>query len=460
MTAAGRRRRIVIMGAGGRDFHDFNMLFRTDPGTEVVAFTAAQIPFQRGRRYPTALAGPLYPKGIAIVGEEDLPALIRRRRVDEVILAYSDLSHRQVMAAASRVLALGADFRLIGPERTMLKARLPVISVCAVRTGCGKSPVTRFLCRLLLDLGRRPVVIRHPMAYGRLSVREVEDFRAPADLDRFQCTLEEREEYEPLIALGVPLFAGVDYQMVLRRAQQAGDVLLWDGGNNDFPFLRPDLEITLVDPLRAGDEVDYYPGLVNLLRAEVVIVAKADAATPAALETVLRNVAAHNPNARLVRGALEVAVDAPEVIRGQRVAVVEDGPTLTHGGMAFGAGTVAARRFGAREIIDPRPWAVGSLVGVFRDFPHIGRAVPAMGYSVGQLADLQATLEAIPCDLIVSATPVDLGPVLRLSRPVARVTYEFRELDDHPLAETMRSFLGRFEERGARSKERGSGSEE
>lgn len=433
-----KRRRIVIMGAGGRDFHNFNLLYRDDVASEVVAFTAAQIPFQEGRRYPPALAGPLYPEGIPVVDEGELESLLRDRQVEEVLFAYSDVSHQQLMAAASRVLATGADFRLAGPGRTMLQAAVPVVSVCAVRTGCGKSPVTRYLCQVLRAAGRRPVVVRHPMAYGRLEVREVEAFRSVEDIDRHQCTLEEREEYEHLIAAGIPLFAGVDYGKVLREAEGAGDILLWDGGNNDFPFVRSDLEIVLVDPFRPGDEVGYYPGMVNLLRADVVVVAKADAAAAEGLATVRRNLAAWNPAAAVVCGRLEVTVAAPEAIAGKRVAVVEDGPTLTHGGMAFGAGVVAARRYGAAAIVDPRPHAAGSLAEVFRQFPHLEQVVPAMGYSEAQIADLQSTLEAMPADLILSATPVDLQRLLQLSRPLVQVRYDYREMDGAPLARKVR----------------------
>jgi predicted GTPase len=442
MSATKHRKRIVIMGAGGRDFHNFNLLFRDDAASEVIAFTAAQIPFQDGRRYPAALAGPLYPEGIPVVDENELEPLVRDRQVDEVIFAYSDVSHQDLMVAASRVLALGADFRLVGPGKTMLQAAIPVISVCAVRTGCGKSPVTRYLCQEMRAAGRHPVVVRHPMAYGRLDIREVESFRTVEDFDRYQCTLEEREEYEPLINAGIPLFAGVDYRKVLQVAEQAGDVLLWDGGNNDFSFFRPDLEIVLVDPFRAGDEISHYPGLVNLLRADVVVVAKADAAPADGLEEVRRNVAVWNPDAAVVYGWLEVAVDTPEAIAGKRVVAVEDGPTLTHGGMAFGAAVVAARRYGAGAIVDPRPYAAGSLAEVFRQFPHLEQVVPAMGYSERQLADLQATLEAIPCDLILSATPVDLKRILKLSRPLVQVHYHYREMHGNPLAQMVRGLLG------------------
>jgi predicted GTPase len=442
MDALKHRKRIVIMGAGGRDFHNFNLLFRNDAASEVIAFTAAQIPFQGGRRYPAVLAGPLYPEGIPVVAETELETLLRDCLVDEVLFAYSDVSHQELMAVASRVLALGADFRLAGPGKTMLQAAIPVLSICAVRTGCGKSPVTRYLCQALRQAGRRPVVVRHPMAYGRLDVREVEAFRSREDLDRYHCTIEEREEYEPLITDGIPLFAGVDYGKILQMAERAGDVLLWDGGNNDFPFFRSDLEIVLVDPLRAGDEIGYYPGLVNLLRADVVVVAKADAAPAAGLASVRMNIAAWNPQATVVRGRLEVTVSESVRIAGKQVAIVEDGPTLTHGRMAFGAGVVAARRFAAAAIVDPRPYAVGSLAEVYRQFPHLQQVVPAMGYSKSQIADLQATLEAMPADLILSATPIDLTRLLRLSRPLVQVRYEYREMDGNPLARKVLDSIG------------------
>jgi len=441
---ATKRKRIVIMGAGGRDFHNFNMLFRDDPATEVLAFTAAQIPFQHGRRYPASLAGPLYPKGIPILDEEELPSLVRARRVQEVVFAYSDVSHREVMFRASEVLALGADFRLLGPESTMLAATLPVVSVCAVRTGCGKSPLTRYLAGLLMEAGWRPVVVRHPMAYGRLDIRAVEALRSPADLDRFECTLEEREEYEPLVAMLAPLYAGVDYQQVLREAEMAGDVLLWDGGNNDFPFFRSDLQIVLVDPLRPGDEIAYYPGMVNLLRADLIVVAKTDGAPPEALAEVARNVARYNPSAPFVQSRLAISVDTPETIRGRRVVVVEDGPTVTHGGMAFGAATVAARRFGAAEIIDPRPHALGTLAAAYRAYPHLDRVVPALGYSAQQVEDLRATLEATGCEMVVNASPAALARAVHLSMPVVQVRYRFEEVGGTPLRTALVELLERW----------------
>lgn len=430
------------MGAGGRDFHNFNLLYRHSSDMEVVAFTTAQVPFQENRRYPPELAGKFYPRGIPIVSQAELPGMIRGAKVDEVLFSYSDVSHQDLMETASQMIALGADFRLAGCEATMLPSRLPVISVCAVRTGCGKSAVTRFLCRLLVRAGRAPVVVRHPMAYGHLGIRAVQHFRSLGDLERYECTLEEREEFEPLIHLGVPLFAGVDYERILAKAEKEGDLLIWDGGNNDAPFFRSDLELVLADPLRAGDERCYYPGLVNLIRARVVILNKVDQASEEQIRQVVENVNRLNPAAGIVEGRLEVQVADPLALRGKRVVVVEDGPTLTHGGMAFGAGTIAARRAGVAAFVDPRPGAVGSLREVFRSFPHLGNVLPAMGYSAVQLRDLSETLANIDCDLILSATPVNLAPLLSLDKPLVQVSYEFVEGPEGALAAMIHEFIG------------------
>jgi len=435
--------RVIIMGAGGRDFHNFNVHFRDRPNVRVIAFTATQIPYQDNRRYPSSLAGPIYPEGIPILPEKNLPELIRQGAVDEVVFSYSDVAHQQVMEAASLAVALGADFRLIGAEKSMLQASIPVISVCAVRTGCGKSPLTRFLCRLLLEAGRRPVVVRHPMAYGQLEIRAEESFRTLADLDRYECTLEEREEFEPIIRLGVPLFAGVDYKKILSLAEGAGDLLVWDGGNNDVPFFRPDLELVLADPLRPGDERSYYPGLVNLIRADVIILNKVDQAGEDGLRTVEDNIRHFNPEATVLRGILEVKVADPEILRNKRVVVIEDGPTLTHGGMTFGAGLIAARQGGVAEIVDPRSGAVGTLQTLYREYPRLGKVIPAMGYNAEQCEDLRQTLERVDCDLIVSATPVDLGQILRLEKPLVQVTYDFVEKSPGALAAIIREFLDR-----------------
>ena len=434
-------RRVLIMGAGGRDFHNFNCLYRERDHFQVVAFTASQIPFQENRSYPPALAGPLYPHGIPIVGVENLPRIIQQEHIDEVLFAYSDINHGKLMEIASQVLAVGASFRLAGPGETMLAAELPVISVCAVRTGCGKSPLTRYLCRLLLDQGRRPVVVRHPMAYGRLDIRAVEHFQSYDDLGRFQCTLEEREEYEPLLAMGIPLFAGIDYTAILEVAQAAGDLLIWDGGNNDFSFYRPDLEIVLTDALRPGHELSFYPGMVNLLRAQLIVISKSDVAAKEQVQTVQQHIRQHNPAAGTCRGILEVSLQKPEQLAGQRVVIVEDGPTLTHGGMSGGAGLEAARRFGVGAVIDPRPYAVGHLASVFAQFPHLQQVVPAMGYNPQQIADLAATLNAVPADLVVSATPINLSRVLELNKPLLHVSYEFRENKSTVIEETILRFL-------------------
>jgi predicted GTPase len=419
--------RVLILGAGGRDFHNFNLLYRHRRDVEVVAFTASQIPFQVGRRYPPCLAGPLYPEGIPIVDDNGLDEMVRRLKIDAAVFSYSDISHSRIMDLASRVLATGCDFHLVGSERTMLKAALPVVSVCAVRTGCGKSAVTRYMCQALLKEGRKPVVVRHPMAYGQLEEHAVQCFLNLQDLDRYGSTLEEREEYEPLLRLGIPLFAGVDYEAVLAMAEKSGDILIWDGGNNDTPFFRPDLEIVLVDPLRAGDELTYYPGYVNLLRSHVIIISKLSGVPDENLRLVRRNLQQTVPGTQIIQGDLDVTVETPLAVAGQRVLVVEDGPTVTHGDMAFGAGVVAARRFGAVEIVDPRPYASGSLAQVYADYPHIDCIVPAMGYSKSQLNDLKRTLNDVPCDLILSATPVDLGRLLHIEKPIMQVSYEFIE---------------------------------
>jgi predicted GTPase len=431
--------RILILGAGGRDFHNFNLLYRHRRDVQVVAFTASQIPFQEDRLYPSSLAGPLYPEGIPVLDDDDLEGLVGRHKIDAAVFSYSDVSHGKVMEIASRLLAVGCDFHLIGAEQTMLNASRPVVSVCAVRTGCGKSPVTRYLCQALLHEGRNPAVVRHPMAYGRLEHRAVQAFRRMDDLDAQECTLEEREEYEPLLRLGIPVFAGVDYGAVLKQAQQAGDVLIWDGGNNDTPFFRPDMEIVLVDPLRAGDELSYYPGLVNLLRAHIIVIGKSSGVPDEKLQLIHRNLQQVVPQTRVVQGDLVVSVDDPEAVTGRRVLVVEDGPTVSHGGMAFGAGVVAARKFGAGAIVDPRPYAAGSLKQVYLDFPHLNSILPAMGYSSAQLQDLRETVESVPCDLVLSATPVDLRRLLKISKPVMSVTYKFTECGPAILlAETLR----------------------
>ncbi|HLB06488.1 MAG TPA: cyclic 2,3-diphosphoglycerate synthase [Alphaproteobacteria bacterium] len=438
------RRRVVIMGAAGRDFHNFNVVYRSDPAYRVVAFTAAQIPGIAHRRYPPALAGPLYPEGIAIVDESGLEELIRREAVDETIFAYSDVLHEEVMHRASRALAAGSDFVLLGPKRTMLKARLPAIAVSAVRTGSGKSQVSRHLSRLLRERGRKVAVIRHPMPYGDLEKQAVQRFATRADLERAHCTIEEREEYEPHIAVGTVVFAGVDYEAILGRAEAEADVVLWDGGNNDFPFLKPDLHIVLADALRPGHETAYHPGETCLRMADVVVIAKSDAARPEDVARIEAAVRRANPKAEVVRGASPVTLDDPQAIKGKRVLVIEDGPTLTHGGMAFGAGCVAARAAGAVELVDPRPFAAPALSYLFDEFPHLGAVLPAMGYGPEQVEALAATINASDAELVVSATPIDLLALVSLNKPVVRARYEYADAGKPTVGSVLDGFLGKI----------------
>ena len=429
------------MGAAGRDFHTFNVCFRDNPEYEVVAFTAAQIPGIEDRRYPPSLSGPLYPGGIPIYPEEKLEALILEKQIQQVIFAYSDVSHVTLMHLASRVLASGADFRLIGPERSFLSSSRPVISVCAVRTGCGKDSVVRRISALVRGHGLRPVVVRHPMPYGDLSQQAVQRFAAVEDCDRQHCTIEEREEYEQHIAEGVVVYAGVDYARILDAAEKEADVILWDGGNNDWPFFRPDLEIVLVDPHRPGHELLYHPGETNLRRAQVIVVNKLDSAPVAGVQQVMANIAQINPNATVIQARSTVSVDKPDLVRGKRVLVIEDGPTLTHGEMGYGSGIIAAQRYGAREIVDARAAARGSLVETFKHFPWVDRALPAMGYSEAQLQDLAATINAVECDTIIVASPVDLGRLIALPKPHCRVRYDLEEIGHPALAEVISDFL-------------------
>ena len=429
--------RVIIMGAAGRDFHNFNTVFRDDPETEVVAFTAAQIPNIEGRRYPAELAGPLYPEGIPIHPESDLSGLIRGLGADEVVFAYSDVSHETVMHKASLVLARGADFRLIGPKRSMLKASVPVVSVCAVRTGAGKSQTTRRVVRILRGRGRRVVAVRHPMPYGDLRRQRVQRFARAEDLEAQRCTIEEREEYEPHIAAGCVVYAGVDYAAILAQAEKEADVLVWDGGNNDLPFYVPDIEIVVADPHRPGHERTYHPGEANLLRAHVVVINKVDSAPREAVEAVRRSIRELNPQAVVVEAASPITVEDAERIRGRRVLAIEDGPTLTHGGMKFGAGVLAAMRYGAAEIVDPRPYAVGSLLRTFESWPGIGPLLPAMGYGEEQVRDLETTVARTPADLVLVATPVDLRRVIRIDRPALRVGYELQEVGKPDLEDVL-----------------------
>ncbi len=435
------------MGAAGRDFHNFNVVYRDDPSAEVVACSAAQIPGIERRRYPPLLSGPLYPAGIPILAESELDAAVRNLSVDLVVFAYSDVAHAHVMHLASRALAAGADFMLLGPARTMLKASVPVIAVSAVRTGCGKSQTVRYLSRRLRTRGIRVVVIRHPMPYGDLERARLQRFASRADLDTADCTIEEREEYEPHIAAGSVVFAGVDYAAVLDRAQIEADVILWDGGNNDFPMLRPDLHIVLVDPLRPGHEATHHPGESVLRMADIVVVAKTNAAAPEDVERVIQNAKRINPLATVVRGASPVTLEDPAAVRGKAVLAVEDGPTITHGGMSYGAAFVAARDAGAASIVDPRPWAAPAIAEIYAAYPHIGPVLPAMGYSPEQVQALRATLNAAKADVVVAGTPIDLASLLRVDKPVVRARYEYAETGARGLWAEVQDFIGQRVER-------------
>lgn len=446
-----RRERVLLLGAAGRDFHNFNLCFRENPHFEVIAFTAAQIPGIENRRYPPELSGPLYPDGIPIYPEEQLEELICANDIQQVIFAYSDLSHVALMHLASRALAAGADFRLIGPERSFLASARPVISVCAVRTGCGKDSVVRRIAALLLARGLRPVVVRHPMPYGDLRRQIAQRFAVIEDCDRQHCTIEEREEYEQHIKEGVTVYAGVDYAKILAAAEKEADIILWDGGNNDWPFVRADLEVVLLDPHRAGHELLYHPGETNLRRAGVLVVNKIDSAPVSGVEQVMRNIAEVNPTAPVIQARSKISVDKPELVRGQRVLVIEDGPTLTHGEMAYGSGIIAAQRYGAAEIIDPKPFARGSLIQTFAHYPWVGRALPAMGYSDAQLEDLAGTIKAISCDSVIIATPVDLARLIPLPKPFCRVRYDLEEIGRPDLAEIVSCFLQEHIERSTRT---------
>ena len=429
------------MGAAGRDFHNFNVLFRGRKDIEVVAFTATQIPDIEGRCYPSGLAGPLYPEGIPILPEKDLPALFEKEHIDEVIFSYSDVSHQYVMEKASQVIALGADFRLLGSRETMLQARVPVIAVCAVRTGSGKSQTTRKIAQILRDLGKKTVVVRHPMPYGDLTAQTVQRFETLEDMARQQCTIEEMEEYEPHIRLGFTVYAGVDYGQILEKAQNEADVILWDGGNNDLPFYKPNLYITVADPLRQGHELSYFPGRINLIMADVVVINKVDTAAAEAVSALRDNVYRLNPKAAVVEAASPIFLDGGEEIWGKRVLVVEDGPTLTHGEMKYGAGVIAARKYGALEIIDPRGFASGTIRETYETYPNIGRVLPAVGYGEQQIKDLEATINNVSCDLVIIATPVDLTRIISIDKPMLKVGYELQEIGKPDLAELIKKHL-------------------
>jgi predicted GTPase len=431
--------RTLIMGAAGRDFHNFNVFFRDNKDYEVVAFTATQIPNIEGRKYPAALAGSLYPAGIPIYPESDLKKLINEKKVEQVVFAYSDVPHEYVMHKASEVNALGADFRLMGLNTTQVKSTKPVVSICAVRTGSGKSQTTRRVADILIKMGYKVAAIRHPMPYGDLVKQKVQRFANYKDLDKHECTIEEREEYEPHIDNGVIVYAGVDYEAILRQAEQEVDIVLWDGGNNDFPFYKSDLNIVVVDPHRPGHEMTYHPGETNIRMADVFVINKVDTADPAAVIKVRSNIQAVNPNAIVIEGASPLFVDDPEAIRGKRVLVIEDGPTLTHGGMAYGAGWVAATRYGAGEIVDPRPFAVGSIHDTYVKYPKTGTILPAMGYGDKMVKDLEKTINKADVDLVVSGTPIDLTRIIKVNKPMLRVRYELQEIGKPTLEDILKS---------------------
>jgi predicted GTPase len=425
------------MGAAGRDFHNFNVYFRDNPDYDVVAFTATQIPNIEGRVYPAKLAGPNYPEGIPIHPESELNKLIYDLKVDQVVFAYSDISHEYVMHKASQVIAAGADFRLLGAANTMLKSSKPVVAVCAVRTGSGKSQTTRRVCDILREMGHQVVAIRHPMPYGDLVKQSCQRFATYEDLDLHDCTIEEREEYEPHLNRGIVVYAGVDYEQILREAEKEADVIVWDGGNNDLPFFKPDLHLVVADPHRPGHELRYHPGEANLRAADVVVINKVDTAAADDINSVRDHIAEVNPKAIVVEAASPVFVEEPEAIRGKKVLVVEDGPTLTHGEMAYGAGVVAARRFGAAEIIDPRPYAVGSILAIYEQYPTTGKVLPAMGYGRKQMEELSETIAKTPCDLVIVATPIDLRRVVEITKPNQRVLYELQEIGKPNLPDVL-----------------------
>ena len=429
------------MGAGGRDFHDFNVVFRDNPEVEVIAFTATQIPGIEGRTYPPSLAGPRYPRGIPILAEEELPRLIAEGRVDEVVFAYSDVSYTEVMRRAAISAAAGADFTLLGPRSTMLESKKPVIAVCAVRTGAGKSQTSREIGRILLEAGLQVALLRHPMPYHDLDRIAVQRFASLADIDQSDPTVEEREEYERPVEMGIVVYAGVDYGEILARAEQEAEVTIWDGGNNDLPFIRPDLLLVVADPLRAGDELNYHPGEVNLRMADVVIVNKVDSATGDQVRRVLDDIALANPDAAVIEAASPVSLAEGPSLAGKTVLVVEDGPSITHGGMSFGAGTVAARQAGVGTQIDPRPFAVGSIAETYRRFPHIGPVLPAMGYSHEQLRELEQTINATDCDAVIGGTPIDLARVIASDHPIRRASYEFEQRSGPSLMEVLSSVV-------------------
>lgn len=430
----------IIMGAAGRDFHVFNTYFRNNPNYEVVAFTATQIPNIEDRKYPASLAGKLYPEGIPIYPESDLVKLIKENNIEQVIFAYSDITHEDVMHTASTVISSGADFRLMGPKNTCIKSSKPVISICATRTGVGKSQTTRKVCKILQDIGKKVVVIRHPMPYGDLSKQVCQRFASYEDLDFFNCTIEEREEYEPHIDNNIVVYAGVDYEVILREAEKEADIILWDGGNNDFTFYNTDIYIVLVDPLRAGHELKYHPGEANLKMADIIIINKIESANADDINIVRSNISKVNPNAILIEAASPIDVKNPEMIQNKEVLIIEDGPTLTHGGMSFGAGLVAAEKFGASKVVDAKPYAVGSIKETYDKYPHIQKVLPAMGYSQMQIKELEETINKIECDTIIAGTPIDITRVLKTEKPIVRVGYNLQEIGKPTLYDVLKKF--------------------
>jgi predicted GTPase len=433
--------KVIIMGAAGRDFHNFNTYFRDNDKYEVVGFTATQIPNIEGRKYAAELAGELYPNGIDIYPEEEIIELIKKHDVDEVVFSYSDISYDYVMSKSAMVNAAGADFKLLGPKRTMLKSTKPVVAICAVRTGCGKSQTTRRVSKILHDMGKKVVAIRHPMPYGDLVAQKVQRFAALEDLDKHNCTIEEREEYEPHIVSGNIIYAGVDYEAILREAEKEADIILWDGGNNDLPFYQPDLHIVLVDPHRPGDELSYYPGEANLRMADVVVINKIETAESEDILEVRENIKAVNQTAMVIDAASPIFVDDYDKIQGKRVLIVEDGPTLTHGEMTYGAGTVAAEKYGAAELVDPRPFTVGTISETFEKYPEIGTLLPAMGYGDEQMKDLETTINNSDADLVIIGTPIDLRKVINIEKPALRVFYESQEIGKPTLVDALKKIV-------------------
>lgn len=438
------KKKVLIMGAAGRDFHNFNCLYRDNEKYDVICFTATQIPDIEGRIYPASLAGKLYPKGIPIEDEDNIVEIIVKKDLDEVVFSYSDVSYEYLMRKAARVMAAGANFILTGTKATMISSSKPVIAVCAVRTGCGKSQTTRRAAEILKDLGRKVVVIRHPMPYGNLEAQRVQRFATIDDLHRHKCTIEEMEEYEPHINKSIVVYAGVDYHAILREAEQEADVLLWDGGNNDMPFYKPDLMITVVDPHRPGHEISYYPGENNLLLADIIVINKMDSAAPENVEIVRNNIRLNNPGAIVVDAASPIFIDRYDELKGKKVLVVEDGPTLTHGEMKYGAGIVAARKLGVSEIVDPRPYIVGTIAETYRKYPYIGTLLPAMGYSPQQVKDLETSINNTPAEAVIIATPIDLGRFIDIKKPSYRVTYDLQEIGKPDLSDLLIDFVRKF----------------